>query len=81
MCTSINDEGSGIPDSEIDIIFNPYQQGSSLVENPEIKSLGLGLAIVKKIIESHKGEIRVHNNEVKGVTISFLLPLVKEILF
>ena len=36
---------------------------------------GLGLFISKKIIEAHGGTIWAGNNEVKGATFKFTLPL------
>ena len=37
---------------------------------------GLGLAIVKRIVEIHKGEIRINSELGKGTEISIVLPLI-----
>ena len=36
---------------------------------------GLGLAIVKKIVDEHKGQIRINNRQPRGAEVSILLPL------
>ncbi|MCL4246090.1 MAG: HAMP domain-containing protein, partial [Candidatus Dadabacteria bacterium] len=47
---TIQDDGSGIPESEIEKIFEPFYSSKK-------QGTGLGLPISKKIIESHSGEI------------------------
>ena len=39
------------------------------------KGTGLGLAIVYKIIEEHKGEIKIINEKKGGTTVQFYIPL------
>ncbi len=39
---------------------------------------GLGLAIVKRIVELHKGEIKINSELGKGTEISIVLPLVTQ---
>jgi two-component system sensor histidine kinase HydH len=64
---TISDTGTGIKKEDLVHIFDPYfttrQSGT-----------GLGLAIVHKIIESHRGEVRVESEPSKGTTVSVLLP-------
>lgn len=64
------DNGSGIDQSIIDRIFDPYftTKSSSL-------GTGLGLAIVHSIVQSHHGAIRVLSEPGKGTTFIVLLPL------
>jgi PAS domain S-box-containing protein len=64
------DNGSGIDQSIIDRIFDPYftTKSSSL-------GTGLGLAIVHNIVQSHHGAIRVNSEAGKGTTFTVLLPL------
>ena len=70
---SISDNGKGIPDEDINYIFNKfYQSQHQNTIKPE--GSGLGLAITKQIIEKHNGEIWATNNQKKGVTLVFKLP-------
>lgn len=66
----VKDSGQGIPDSEIDKVFERFETGS----NPEQSGMGLGLAIVKEIVELHKGEIRVQSDLGEGSTFTCVLP-------
>jgi signal transduction histidine kinase len=65
---AVKDSGSGIEDKIMPKIFSKFVSSS---EN----GTGLGLFISKKIIEAHGGTIWGGNNEVKGATFKFTLPL------
>ncbi len=71
---SVKDEGQGIADEEISQIFSHFGKGSAHPTGGE-KSTGLGLAIVKRIVEAHKGNIRVESEVGKGSTFIFTLPI------
>ncbi len=71
---SVKDEGLGIPEQEIETLFNPYEKTSVKGTSGE-QSTGLGLAIAKKIVIAHKGKIWVDSTEGAGSTFSFSLPL------
>ncbi len=71
---SVIDNGWGIPDENIDKIFDEYI--SSAKKFRKVGS-GLGLYISKKIIEKHNGEIFVKSKEGRGSTFTFTLPLSK----
>jgi len=73
IVTSVIDEGQGIPESELKLLFKSYQTTSIKSTSGE-KSTGLGLAIVKKIVEAHNGEIWVESEVGKGSCFSFSLP-------
>ena len=63
----VQDEGVGIPESEMDSIFQPFhgafEQGS-----------GLGMAIVHRIVHDYGGEIRVRSKAGRGTTVEVRLP-------
>jgi two-component system sensor histidine kinase HydH len=65
---AISDTGVGIKKEDLEHIFDPYfttkQSGT-----------GLGLAIVHKIVEAHKGEIRVQSDPGRGTTFSLYIPV------
>jgi two-component system sensor histidine kinase HydH len=64
---TVTDTGVGISEQDLEHVFDPYfttrQTGT-----------GLGLAIVHKIIESHKGEVKVDSEVGKGTTVTLFLP-------
>jgi signal transduction histidine kinase len=74
VVTQIIDQGQGIPEEELDGIFNPFKKTSIHPTGSE-SSHGLGLAIVKKIIEGHSGNVGVTSNFGKGSIFFFTLPL------
>ncbi|MBW8332052.1 MAG: hybrid sensor histidine kinase/response regulator [Prolixibacteraceae bacterium] len=70
IVTKIIDQGQGIPEVELQKLFNPFQTTSVKATASE-KSTGLGLAIVKKIIEAHHGWVKVESEVGKGSVFSF----------
>ncbi|MBV1923916.1 MAG: HAMP domain-containing histidine kinase, partial [Flavobacteriaceae bacterium] len=69
----IIDNGKGIPDEDIDFIFDKfYQSKNQNTIKPE--GSGLGLAISKQIIEKHQGKIWAVKNNKKGANFVFTLP-------
>ncbi len=74
---SVKDEGQGIAEDELAILFKPFQTTSTRSTDGE-KSTGLGLFIVKKIIEAHNGKIRAESELGKGSTFYVILPIVEE---
>lgn len=73
ICFSMQDQGSGVPASELEKIFDSFAQSSNT--GTVKKGTGLGLAISQKIIEGHQGRIWAENNTGKGGTIfKFVIP-------
>lgn len=67
----ISDTGCGIQGEIMDKIFEPF----FTTKNKEgEKGLGMGLAISKRIIEDHRGEIRIGSNVGEGTTFQVCLP-------
>jgi len=72
IVTQVIDQGQGIPEKEIEGIFNPFKRTSIRPTGGE-NSHGLGLAIVKRIIEGHNGDFGVASEIGKGSTFYFAL--------
>jgi len=73
---SIADTGIGIPQNQIDKIFDRfYQVDSSHTRQHE--GTGIGLALTKELIELHKGKIEVESEEGKGSKFKIILRLGK----
>ena len=64
---AINDEGVGIPEQNLERIFDPY-----FTTKP--KGNGLGLATAYSIVKHHKGLITVESEVNKGSTFTIYLP-------
>jgi len=69
----ISDTGYGIPEEDLNKIFNRFYRVSKSRTRSE-GGLGLGLNIVKKIVELHNGEIKVESEINKGSTFTVILP-------
>lgn len=73
VAIEVEDEGPGIPEDEIDGLFEPFTRTSVRATGGEA-STGLGLAITKRIVDAHGGEITAENGEV-GALFRVRLPL------
>jgi signal transduction histidine kinase len=69
----IADTGIGIPKDETERVFEEFYRASNAKE-VERDGTGLGLSIVKRIIEMHKGKVRVESEEGKGSRFIIELP-------
>ena len=67
ICLSISDTGCGIPDEEIDRIFEYYYTTRD-------EGTGLGLSIAQQIIYQHRGHIEVESEAGKGTTFRIHMP-------
>ncbi|KQL21157.1 cell wall metabolism sensor histidine kinase WalK [Cytobacillus solani] len=68
---SIQDNGKGIPEKEIPLIFNRFYR----VEKSRTRSLGgtgLGLAIVKELVQAHGAELHVKSKENAGTEVELI---------
>lgn len=68
----IIDEGPGIPDSELENIFQPFYR---IEETRSIAGFGLGLSLASRIIKLHKGDIKVESTPGIGTTFELHLPV------
>ena len=71
---TIHDQGPGIPENQLDMIFEPFFRVSES-RRRESGGTGLGLAISKRAIELHNGEIHAINDHQCGLVITIQLPL------
>ncbi len=76
VLVAISDTGIGIPDEELDRIWERYYRARTTATTHT--GIGLGLANVRRIIEAHAGRIWVRSNSQEGTTFSFELPLSEE---
>jgi two-component system, OmpR family, sensor kinase len=69
---TVCDQGPGVPEEELGLIFRPFQRGS---QNGDLPGHGLGLAIAERVVQSHGGEISARNREGGGLCVEIVLPL------
>ena len=68
----VSDHGEGIPDADIDRLFQPFTQGDTARGG---EGSGLGLAIIKRIVDTHGGCVELKNKETGGLEAKVCLPL------
>ena len=68
----IRDQGCGIPEAELDRIFDKFVQSSKTKTGAG--GTGLGLAICREIILAHRGSIRACNNPEQGASLVLTVP-------
>ena len=68
----IKDQGIGIPENELKLIFTKFVTGSNTCTRSGMK--GLGLANSKEIVHFHRGTIRAENNFRGGASFGVVLP-------
>jgi len=69
----ISDTGIGIPENELESIFDKFVQSSKT--NSGAGGTGLGLAICKEIVDMHHGVLVARNNDAGGATFCLTLPI------
>lgn len=69
----VRDEGPGIPETELDKVFEPFYRLESS-RNRETGGTGLGLAIARNIAQTHGGDIALNNRPKAGLEAVLTLP-------
>jgi PAS domain S-box-containing protein len=70
---SVRDQGPGIPQDELEAVFDKFIQSSKTKTGAG--GTGLGLAICHEIVAAHKGRIWAENRPEGGAVFSFEIPL------
>lgn len=65
----VEDEGSGIPESEFEKVFEPFYRGEQS-RSRDTGGVGLGLAVTRDVILAHHGRIKLENKKTGGLKIS-----------
>jgi K+-sensing histidine kinase KdpD len=72
--TLVLDEGPGIPEPELDLIFEPFYRSPSIMEVKP--GIGLGLSVARRLAELHGGTLTAGNRETGGAAFSLTLPAI-----
>jgi two-component system, NtrC family, sensor histidine kinase HydH len=67
VCVTVEDSGPGVPPELREQIFNPFFTSKK-------DGVGLGLSIVAKIVDDHRGTIRLDSDTTKGARFRIFLP-------
>nr|WP_202436332.1 two-component system sensor histidine kinase EnvZ [Vibrio eleionomae] len=70
---SVEDNGPGIPASEVNKVFEPFTRGDQARGS---EGTGLGLAIVKRIVSQHHGAVAATNRSEGGLKMQISFPSV-----
>ena len=76
VIVSIRDEGPGVPENELEAIFDKFVQSNKTKSGAG--GSGLGLSICKEILAAHKGCIWAENRPEGGVVFSLKIPVSEE---
>ena len=69
ICIRISDTGSGIPEKDLQYLFDPFFTSKKKM------GLGVGLSICYGIVEEHNGTIVAENDPESGAVFTIKLPL------
>lgn len=72
---AVSDNGIGIPDDQLDKIFEPFHQVGDPAHARRESGTGLGLSIVKALVDRNQGAVAVDSRVGRGTTISVWLPV------
>ncbi|MDY6906265.1 MAG: ATP-binding protein [Thermodesulfobacteriota bacterium] len=76
LCITVRDTGIGIPDGDIDRLFESFTQFDASLTRP-YDGAGLGLPITRQLVEMMGGTIQVESRENKGTTFTCTMVLEK----
>jgi len=69
----IDDHGPGIPDHELEQMFEPFRRGETS-RNRTTGGAGLGLAIARNLARAHGGDVTLKNRPDGGLRATLILP-------
>jgi signal transduction histidine kinase len=72
VIVSVKDEGIGIPDGEIQHIFDPFYRASN---TKNYEGYGIGLPLARNIVRLHRGEMVVRSKLEHGTTVQLSFPI------
>jgi two-component system, OmpR family, sensor histidine kinase ChvG len=62
----VEDEGPGIPDDRLEIVFDRFYSDRPATDTSRGKNSGLGLSISREIVLAHTGQITAENRYEEG---------------
>ncbi|WP_217875015.1 hybrid sensor histidine kinase/response regulator [Pseudoalteromonas shioyasakiensis] len=77
LCIEVKDQGIGISEADLKLLFNKFAQVGKASTSQE--GTGLGLSITKGLVELMAGNISISSDEGVGTTVNITLPYLLEI--
>ena len=71
----VSDNGRGIPQEDLERIFEPFYRVAHVPNEPPVPGTGLGLALAKTLVELHGGQIWAESSPGEGSVFCFTIPL------
>ena len=71
----VSDNGRGIPQDDLERIFEPFYRVARKSNEAPVPGTGLGLVLAKTIVELHGGEIWAESSPGQGSVFCFTIPL------
>lgn len=71
---SVSDRGPGVPEAELETLWEPFRRLAPAEGQPAESGAGLGLSFVKRVVERHGGRVFARSAPGKGATFGFELP-------
>ncbi|GAB2199181.1 sensor histidine kinase [Sessilibacter sp. MAH4] len=71
---TITDQGPGVPDGDLEKIFQPFYRSDS-ARSRDKGGYGLGLAIAERTVRLHRGQIIAANASDGGLSVQVILPM------
>jgi two-component system OmpR family sensor kinase len=72
LLLEVADTGSGIPDSEVEEVWQELARGRAARSIP---GTGIGLALVRVVVTRHGGQVAIRSREGQGTVVTIRLPL------
>ncbi len=75
MKIEVEDFGPGVPDQELELIFDKFYRAGASASAGVSQGTGLGLSIAKGLLEAMNGSIRAENRRGQlGLRVSLAIP-------
>ena len=78
LMLKISDTGAGIPDGDVNVIFEPYAQLDRANKKNIVRSIAL--ASVKNVVKDLKGTIWIESEPMQGTIYNVIIPIEKEVV-
>ena len=72
VVTCLEDDGPGVPEDELELVFQKFTRGRNAPRSDG--GVGLGLTICRAVVEAHGGTISLANRKPRGAVITVSLP-------